>query len=108
MWVYVNESDNAWYQKYINYHSDGLSPRALKTPYNKEMAGELQKAKEAMKKGYAIEVDFNSDDLLKPGEGEGTEKGVDTDTGSSNETSKIDRRIPRFKIVDPRDGPGAK
>ena len=108
MWVYLPDTDLSWYKKFITYQPTDPAPRAIKIPYNEKTAEQLNKAKQAMEEGYAVEVDFNSGNEVKEGpngeQQDGTaEQSPDASSGDINSTAKIDENLPRFRLIDPRD-----
>ena len=108
MWVYLPEGEG-WYHKYVSYHAEDTAPRAVKMPYNKNTAEQVNKAKKAMEEGYMVEVDFGENKLNDGStdgemlEGEENQTPGSPDAASGDTTSSmIDENVPRLKIIDPR------
>jgi hypothetical protein len=111
MWVYLPEDDSTWYNKYVKYHTNDASPRAVKLPYNKNTAEQINKAKKAMEEGYMIEVDFgenkvndgSTDGSSDNSNNEPSQGNLDASSGVNDTTDNLDENMPRLKLVDPRD-----
>ena len=105
MWVYLPEPNNTWYEKYITYHTDATAPRSLKMPYNEKLAEQLNKVKKSMEEGYTVEIDFDAGQSAEQIDGSGESgdgEAPSTDGSNANESGKIDKNIPRLKLIDPR------
>lgn len=106
LWVYVPPPEDGWYEKYVNYHPEEAAPRAVKIPYTENTAEQINKAKQAMEDGYAVEVDFSKNQVTDGSmEEEGNSNSEIPSGAEKGDTSSTlaEENMPRFKIVDPRE-----
>ena len=110
IYVYVREemTEREWYDKYISYfYWDGNAPRSYFIPYTKRTSKEMREAKDAMEKGYIVEITGESAET----QGNGQDN---TDANNSNGTDTYqpdagineNYKVPHLKLIDPRERSG--
>ena len=105
LYVRIDQEDQNWYSKYINYfYWDELAPRSYYIPFTEKSSKTMREAKDAMEKGYIVEIEGESAETQSSGEGKPTENanGGELPDGGDSENYKV----PHLKLVDPRERSG--
>jgi hypothetical protein len=105
LYVKLDNSETVWYNKYISYNYwDSNAPRSFYLPYTDETGKKMREAKDAIEKGYIVEISESGIETEQNSEGEdngnGTEQGTPSDSANIN--------VPHLKLVDPRERSGKK
>lgn len=108
IYVYVRLEPTAhtWYSKYINYfYWDSMAPRSYYIPYTKQSSASMREAKEAMEKGFIVEIEGESAETQSNGDGQAQgEEGNGGELPDGGDSA--DYKVPHLKLVDPRERSG--
>lgn len=107
VYVRLEKKEQSWYSKYLHYvYWDIMGPRSYYIPYTKQTSTSMREAKEAMEKGYIVEIEGESAQTDSNGEGEPSNdpnaNGGERPDGGDSE----DYNVPHLKLVDPRERSG--
>jgi hypothetical protein len=106
LYVRIENEEKSWLDNYINYYYwDANAPRSYYIPYTEKSSQSMREAKEAMEKGYIVEVEGDSAEQQNQGNGEPSEdNGNGTEQPDGGEAD--DYKVPHLKLVDPRERSG--
>ncbi len=106
VYVRVEPKEHSWYSKYVNYiYWDSLAPRSYYIPYTTQSSSKMREAKEAMEKGYIVEIGEES--TGSNGEGESSSDAEEGNGGELPDGGDSENyRVPHLKLVDPRERSG--
>lgn len=106
LYVRLSPKEQSWYTKYINFiYWDESAPRSYYIPYTEQSNSKMREAKDALEKGYIVEIDEG----LEGTEGEGSgESDSDQSNGGElpNGGDSENYRVPHLKLIDPRERNG--
>lgn len=105
LYVRLEPEEETWYSKYINFkYWDEYAPRSYFMPYTEKTSKTMREAKEAMEKGFIVEVEGESADT-QGGEGEAAKE--NKPGGERPDGGDVDNyNVPHLKLVDPRERSG--
>lgn len=105
LYVRIELEEQPWYSKYINYlYWDEYAPRSYYIPFTEQSSNTMREAKEAMEKGYIVEIEGESAKTDSNGEGEPTDGNNGGELPDGGESD--DYEVPHLKLVDPRERSG--
>ncbi len=107
LYVRIEIEEQPGYSKYINYfYWDEYAPRSYYIPFTEQSSKTMREAKEAMEKGYIVEIEGESAQTDGNGKGEPSDEpnanGGEMPDGGDSE----DYNVPHLKLVDPRERSG--
>jgi len=107
IYLYVRHqlAENNWYDKYINYYYwDIFAPRSYYIPYTEQSGKSMREAKEAMEKGFIVEINGESAGVEGNGDASTSDDGNGGERPDGGDSENY--RVPHLKLVDPRERSG--
>lgn len=106
VYVRIEPKEHSWYDKYIDYiYWDSFAPRSYYIPYTPQSSSKIREAREAMEKGYIVEIEGDSAESSGEGDSqESSEEGNGTERPDGGDSENY--RVPHLKLVDPRERSG--
>lgn len=106
LYVRAEPKEEKWYDHYINYYYwDINAPRSYYIPFTEQTSKSMREAKEAMEKGFIVEIEGETSETKSNGDGaEASEDGNGGERPDGGESENY--RVPHLKLVDPRERSG--
>lgn len=104
--VRVEQEEQYWYSKYVNFiYWDSMAPRSYYIPFTEQSSSKMREAKEAMEKGFIVEIEGESAKTESNGNGKApSEEGNGGELPDGGDSENY--RVPHLKLVDPRERSG--
>jgi len=105
LYVRIEPEAETWYGKYINFkYWDVFAPRSYFMPYTEQTSKTMREAKEAMEKGFIVEIKGESADVDN---GDGNAADQAANGGERPDGGDVENyKVPHLKLVDPRERNG--